>query len=73
MSCEPQYPTPLVCEHGSLRDKCEICERDEEISELKNATEKLERENQELKNSILEIDRRLVRVHELLQGRIDDL
>jgi len=24
----------LVCEHGSLRRKCELCERDERIKEL---------------------------------------
>lgn len=24
----------LVCEHGSFRRKCEICERDERIAEL---------------------------------------
>jgi len=27
----------LVCEHGSLRRKCEICERDERIKELEEA------------------------------------
>jgi len=25
-----------VCEHGSLRRKCEICERDERIKELES-------------------------------------
>jgi hypothetical protein len=28
-------PGPDVCDHGSLRRKCEICERDEEIADLK--------------------------------------
>lgn len=31
----PEPPASKVCEHGSLRRKCEICERDEEIAELK--------------------------------------
>jgi hypothetical protein len=26
-----------VCEHGSLRRKCELCERDERIAELEEA------------------------------------
>ena len=31
----------LVCEHGSLRRKCEICERDERIKELEEALREL--------------------------------
>lgn len=34
----------LVCEHGSLRRKCEICERDERIKELEARVEGLEEE-----------------------------
>jgi hypothetical protein len=36
----------LVCEHGSLRRKCEICERDERIVEL-------ERELEEARKALL--------------------
>ena len=31
----------LVCEHGSLRRKCEICEREEEIAELERELEEV--------------------------------
>lgn len=26
----------MICEHGSLKRKCEICERDEEIKRLRD-------------------------------------
>lgn len=32
---KPNFPNEHVCEHGSLRRKCEICERDEEIAHLR--------------------------------------
>lgn len=39
MSNSPEYGK--VCEHGSLKRKCEICERDQEISQLKSELERL--------------------------------
>jgi chromosome segregation ATPase len=31
---KPEYPNARDCEHGQLRRKCEVCERDERIAEL---------------------------------------
>jgi hypothetical protein len=36
----------LVCEHGSLHRKCEICERDDRIRELEARVKELEVESQ---------------------------
>jgi hypothetical protein len=48
----PTEATPAVCNHGSLRRSCEICERDKEIErlskELSEAREALRTVNIEL-------------------------
>ncbi len=36
---------PTVCEHGSIKYKCEICERDDEIAQLRARVRELERNN----------------------------
>ena len=43
----PRHPS--ICEHGSLRRKCEICERDDEISALKQQLDKAKAEIARLK------------------------
>jgi hypothetical protein len=33
----PSCPDGLICQHGSLRRSCEICDRDAEIAQLREA------------------------------------
>jgi len=37
---QPTYPNERDCEHGGLRDKCEVCELMAELAEAHKATER---------------------------------
>lgn len=65
-----QSSDPRVCEHGSLRRKCEICTRDEEIEQLQRelADYAIGHVNQCGEISLLQIERdRLTAERDLLR------
>lgn len=84
MSCDHRYSDlpqlPVVCldcgyihecEHGSLKRKCEICQRDEEIAELRELKALAEEAGKKMLQREAQLQARIGRLREALRYMVN--
>ena len=59
----------MLCPHGTLKRKCEICERDDIIADLKKHVVELEQEN----DTLIDHNIRLIGDNTALKKRVEEL
>ena len=56
------YPNQRDCEHGSMRGKCDICEYEQDIKELRERIVELKAHNLGLTKTLVELEAEIAKL-----------